>query len=167
MVKNPPANAGDITDTDLIPGLGRSPGVGYGNPFQYSCLENSMDRGASHRQRSLVGYSSQGCKKLDTTKVTQHAQLTGIWVISVFVVVVVVVVVVIKSQVQWNFLFMFSVAHMQEVFQRSCSQSMVSASDHLGTCQKCTILTSPPDLLNKKCWERAPVISFNKPSQMC
>ena len=70
MVKNPPANAGDITDADLIPGSGRSPGVGRGNPFQYSCLENSMDRGASHGQRSLVGYSSQGCKKLDTTEVT-------------------------------------------------------------------------------------------------
>ena len=48
MVKNPPANAGDITDADLIPGLGRSPGAGHGNPFQYSCLENPMDRGASH-----------------------------------------------------------------------------------------------------------------------
>ena len=42
-VKNPPANAGD---TGLIPGSGRSPGEGNGNPFQYSCLENSMDRGA-------------------------------------------------------------------------------------------------------------------------
>ena len=44
LVKNPPANAGD---TGLIPGLGRSPGGGHGNPFQYSCLENTrMDRGA-------------------------------------------------------------------------------------------------------------------------
>ena len=43
MVKNPPANAGDL---DLILGLGRSPGGGNGNPLQYSCLENSMDRGA-------------------------------------------------------------------------------------------------------------------------
>ena len=70
MAKNPPANAGDITDADLIPGSGRSPGAGRGNPFQYSCLENPMDRGASHGRRSLVGYSSQGCKKLDTTEVT-------------------------------------------------------------------------------------------------
>ena len=46
MVKNPPANAGDATDADLIPGSGRSPGVGDGNPLQYSCLENSTDRGA-------------------------------------------------------------------------------------------------------------------------
>ena len=46
MVKNPPANAGDAKDMDLIPGLGRSPGVLNGNPLQYSCLENSMDRGA-------------------------------------------------------------------------------------------------------------------------
>ena len=39
-VKNPPANAGDIRDMDLIPGSGRSPGGGHGNPLQYSCLEN-------------------------------------------------------------------------------------------------------------------------------
>ena len=46
MVKNPPANAGDIRDAGLIPGSGRSPGEGHGNPLQYSCLENTMDRGA-------------------------------------------------------------------------------------------------------------------------
>ena len=46
MVKNPPANTGDIRDAGLIPGSGRVPGGGYGNPLQYSCLENSMDRGA-------------------------------------------------------------------------------------------------------------------------
>ena len=46
MVKNVPANAGDTGDMGLIPGLGRSPGVGNGNRLQYSCLENSMDRGA-------------------------------------------------------------------------------------------------------------------------
>ena len=40
VVKNPPANAGDIRDVALIPGLGRSPGGGHDNPFQYSCLEN-------------------------------------------------------------------------------------------------------------------------------
>ena len=45
-VKNMPANAGDKRDTGLIPGSGRSPGEGNGNPFQYSCLENSKDRGA-------------------------------------------------------------------------------------------------------------------------
>ena len=46
MVKNPPADAEDASDVVLIPGLGRSPGVGNGNPLQYSCLEKSMDRGA-------------------------------------------------------------------------------------------------------------------------
>ena len=46
MVNNLPANAGDIRDVGSIPRSGRSPGVGNGNPFQYSCLENSMDRGA-------------------------------------------------------------------------------------------------------------------------
>ena len=43
---NPLANAEDAGDTGLIPGLGRSPGGGNGNPFQYSCLENPKDRGA-------------------------------------------------------------------------------------------------------------------------
>ena len=46
MVKNPPANAGDVKDVGSIPGLGRSPGGGSGNPLQYSSLENPMDRGA-------------------------------------------------------------------------------------------------------------------------
>ena len=46
VVKNPAANAGDTRDMGLIPGLGRSPGEGNGNPLQYSCLENPMDRGA-------------------------------------------------------------------------------------------------------------------------
>ena len=46
LVKNSPANAGDIRDTGSIPGSGRSPGGGHGNPLQYSCLQNPMDRGA-------------------------------------------------------------------------------------------------------------------------
>ena len=46
VVKNPPANAGDIRYTGSILRLGRSPGGGHGNPLQYSCPENSMDRGA-------------------------------------------------------------------------------------------------------------------------
>ena len=46
MVKNPPANAGDIRDMGWIPASGRSPGGGNGNPLQYSRLENPMDRGA-------------------------------------------------------------------------------------------------------------------------
>ena len=62
MVKNPSANAGDIKDMGLIPGSGRSPGGGHGNPLQYSCLENP------HVQRSLAGYSPNGCKESDTTE---------------------------------------------------------------------------------------------------
>ena len=46
MIKNLPAIAGETRDTGLIPGLGRSPGVRNGNPLQYSCLENTMNRGA-------------------------------------------------------------------------------------------------------------------------
>ena len=46
MVKNPAASAGDVGDMGSIPGSGRSPGIRNGNPLQYSCLENPMDRGA-------------------------------------------------------------------------------------------------------------------------
>ena len=46
MVKNPPANAGYVRETGSITGSGRSPGGGHGNPLQYSCQENPMDRGA-------------------------------------------------------------------------------------------------------------------------
>ena len=45
VVKNPPANAGDVRDAGSIPGWGRSPGVGRGKPLKYSCLENPMDKG--------------------------------------------------------------------------------------------------------------------------
>ena len=50
MVKNPPANAGDIGDLGLIPGLKRSPEEGHDNPLKYSCRENPMDRGAGGLQ---------------------------------------------------------------------------------------------------------------------
>ena len=56
-------SAYNVGDTILIPGSGRSSGRGHGNPPQYSCLENPMDRGA---QRAIV----KGCKELDTTEVT-------------------------------------------------------------------------------------------------
>ena len=58
VVKNPPASAEDVRDTGLIPGLGRSPGGGHGNPLQYSCLENP------HGQRSLAGYSPWSCERV-------------------------------------------------------------------------------------------------------
>ena len=53
MVKNPPSNAGDPEDAGSIPGLGRSLGIGNGTPSQYSCLENSMDRGPQPAQERL------------------------------------------------------------------------------------------------------------------
>ena len=59
VVKNPPANAGDIKDMGPIPGSGRHTGLGNGNSLQYSCLENPMSI-----ERSLVGYISWGCKRV-------------------------------------------------------------------------------------------------------
>ena len=67
MVKNLPANAGDISDVGLIPESGRFPGGKHGNPLQYSCQENPMDRGA---WRGLEGYSPWGHYELDMTEVT-------------------------------------------------------------------------------------------------
>ena len=66
MVKSLPANAGDIRDTDLIPVLGRSPGGGNGNPLQYSCLENPMNRGAWWATAYNVAQSRTRLKRLST-----------------------------------------------------------------------------------------------------
>ena len=61
MVKNLPANEGDIRDAGLIPRLGRCPGEVHGNPLQYSCWENPMDRGAGRLW---------SCQESDRTEVT-------------------------------------------------------------------------------------------------
>ena len=66
VVKNMPANTGDTGDMGQIPGSRRSPGEGNGNPLQYSCLRNPMDRAINR----LVGYSPWGHKELD---MTEHA----------------------------------------------------------------------------------------------
>ena len=60
VIKNLPANAGDAGDLGSIPGLERSPGVGNGNPLQYYCLGNSMDRGAWQATYSPWGYERVG-----------------------------------------------------------------------------------------------------------
>ena len=66
MVKNPPANAVNVRDASLIPGLGRSPGGGNGNLLQYSCLENPMDRGAWWSTVCGVTKDSDMTKQLNT-----------------------------------------------------------------------------------------------------
>ena len=70
VVKNPPANAGDVRDLGSIPGLGRSPGGGHGNPLQYSCLENPGIRGAWWATVHRVAKIWTGLKAFST-----HAQL--------------------------------------------------------------------------------------------
>ena len=62
LVKNLPASAGDVRDACSIPGSGRSPGEGNGNPLWYSCLENSMDRGPGGL------YIVHGVAESDTTE---------------------------------------------------------------------------------------------------
>ena len=92
VVKNPPVKAGDAGDTASIPGLGRSPGVGNGNPIQYSCLENWSRKwqpnpiflpGKFHGQRSLVGLQSVGPQswtRLSALRSFDHSMnLINIW----------------------------------------------------------------------------------------
>ena len=71
VVKNLPANAGDIRDVGSVPGTARSPGRGKDNTHQYSCLQNPMDRGV---WRATV----RGTAELDTTKVTEHTHTSSI-----------------------------------------------------------------------------------------
>ena len=108
--KEPSANAGDIRDAGQIPGLGRSPGGGHGNPLQYSCLENPMDRGGCQ------GYSPQGPKELDTSEETQH---THMWFL--------------HTHLDPAVLLTSSIS-IQSLFTLSCLLSRVMAILVLGTC---------------------------------
>ena len=67
VVKNLPANAGNLRNVDLIPGSGRSTGGGHGNPLHYSCLENP------HGQRSLAGYGPWGHKESEMAEAIEHS----------------------------------------------------------------------------------------------
>ena len=68
VVKNLPANVGDIRDAGSVPWSAGFPGGGHINPLQYSCLENP------HGQKSLVGYSPWGHEESDKTEATEHAR---------------------------------------------------------------------------------------------
>ena len=83
VAKNPPANAGDIRDADSIPGSGKSPGGGHGNPLQYSCLENPMDRGTWQATVHRVEKSQTRLKQLGThtcTYISVHGNI--VWQLS-------------------------------------------------------------------------------------
>ena len=76
IVKNPSVSAGDIRETGSIPGSGRSPGGGYCNPLQYSCLENPMDRGTQRAAVHGVIKSWTWLKQLSTGR-SEKAGATG------------------------------------------------------------------------------------------
>ena len=69
MIKNLPANAGDVRNSGSIPGSGRSPGGGHGNPLQYSCLENPMDRAAWRVMVHRVTKSQTRLKQFSTVMI--------------------------------------------------------------------------------------------------
>ena len=73
MVKNPPASAGDTKDTGSIPGLRRSPGVGKGNMLQYSCLKNSVNRGA--RRATIHGVAKSQTRLSDQAHIAAAKSL--------------------------------------------------------------------------------------------
>ena len=77
VVKNPPANAGGIRDLGLIPGSGRSPGGGHGNPLQYSCLENLMDREAWQATAYRVAKSDMNKATHTHTHIHTRARARG------------------------------------------------------------------------------------------
>ena len=69
VVRHPLANLGDVGDVGLISGLGRSPGGGHGNPYQYPCLENTMDRGA---WRATIHHIAKGLTQLKRLSIHAH-----------------------------------------------------------------------------------------------
>ena len=77
VVKNPPANAGDLRDEALVPRLGRSPGKGHGNPLQYSCLGNPMDRGVWQAIVHGVTKSQTRLKRFSTTHMHTSSSSQG------------------------------------------------------------------------------------------
>ena len=78
VVKNPPPNARDVRDTDLIPGSKRSPGGGHGNPLHYSCLENPMDKGDWQATVHRVTENRTRLKRLSTHACTEVLFFTSV-----------------------------------------------------------------------------------------
>ena len=79
MIKNPPANAGSTRDVGSVPGLGRSPGEGHGNPLQYSCLENPMDRGAWWATVHRTEKSQTQMKRFSMCNICKFCQENAYW----------------------------------------------------------------------------------------
>ena len=92
MVKNPRGNAGDVKDMGSVPGLGRSPEGGNGNPLQYPCLESPIDRGAwratvhgvtRSQTRLSGGTHTYHCRQINYTYVKENAHATELTLLSV------------------------------------------------------------------------------------
>ena len=86
MVKNLPANARDVRDSGSIPGSGRSPGGGHGNPLQYYCLENPKDRGAWQTAVHRVEKSQTGLKWLSMYALICKVAITHIYLVIILII---------------------------------------------------------------------------------
>ena len=84
VVKNTPVHAGGIRDAGSIPGSGRSPGGGRGNPLQYSCLENPMDRGAWQATVHSVAQGRTQLKQLSTQNALNSKENEDLWYLDVW-----------------------------------------------------------------------------------
>ena len=102
--KESACSAGDTGDVDSIPGSGRSPGEGQGNPFQCSCLENPMDRETWQATVQRVTKSWTQLKLLSTTTTQRMCILTGPYYISICIIVLYILMYYYKS-LQWSFYF--------------------------------------------------------------
>ena len=111
MVKNPPANAGDIRNAGSVPGLGKSPGGGHGNSLQYFCLENPMDRGP---WRAIV----HGVAKSWTRLSNQHSHFQNYGEFKVLLWVLVLYINLIRVQPK-TLSLNYSILHFQ-LFVKGC-----------------------------------------------
>ena len=133
VVKNLPANAGDVRDLGLIPGSGRFPGGGHGNPLQYSCLENPLDRGAYRATVHRVSKTwtwLQWFTTQESIRMSQNSQLVNPWI-------------------SWSGLFLISHLHLHSGITvqfgtvQSPSRVRLFATPWIAACQASLSITTP------------------------
>ena len=115
MVKNPPANAGDMGS---VPGLGRSPGEGNGNPLQYSCMEHSMKRGT--QQATVYGVAKRVGQDLATNQQQQYTltHLKDVRVVykALYVFIIIIITIILQGLLKFQVFPSTYIGNKQWVF---------------------------------------------------